>query len=288
MISSIENEFLKISAKDSGAELISIKNKKNNLEYLWQGDPQFWGRRAPVLFPIVGKLNANKYKAEGNSYELPQHGFARDAYFDISEKQDAFLTFILKSNPETLKVYPYKFELHISYKLIKNRIEVIYEVRNTDDKKIWFSIGAHPAFNCPIDPKLKFGDYFLEFEIEENADKYLLEDGLLNGKKEKLLNKEKKIQLTDKTFLNDAIIFKNLKSSVISLKSNASPASLNFNFKGFPFLGIWSKPGPFVCIEPWFGHADMVNFSGELKDKEGIQGLGKGASFSCSYSVEII
>jgi galactose mutarotase-like enzyme len=287
MISSIENEFLKISAKDSGAELISIKNKKNNLEYLWQGDPQFWGRRAPVLFPIVGKLKGNKYKAEGNSFELPQHGFARDAYFDISEKQDGFLTFTLKSNAETLKVYPYKFELDIKYKLIRNKIEISYEVKNKDDKKIWFSIGAHPAFNCPIDPKLKFGDYFLEFETEENADKYLLEDGLLNGKKEKLLNKEKKIQLTDKTFLNDAIIFKNLKSTALSLKSNSSPASLNFNFKGFPFLGIWSKPGPFVCIEPWFGHADMVDFSGDLKDKEGIQGLDKGASFSCSYSVEI-
>jgi galactose mutarotase-like enzyme len=287
MISTIENEFLKVSAKDSGAELISIKNKQNNIEYLWQGDPKFWGRRAPVLFPVVGKLKDNKYKAEGKVYELPQHGFARDAYFDISEKGALFLTFTLKSNSETLKVYPYKFELNIGYKLIKNRIEINYEVRNTDDKKIWFSIGAHPAFNCPIDPKLKFEDYFLEFETEESADKYLLEDGLLNGKKEKTLSKEKKIALTEKTFLNDAIIFKNLKSSLLSLKSNSSHASLNFNFKGFPFLGIWSKPGPFVCIEPWYGHADMVGFSGELKDKEGIQGLDKGASFNCDYSVEI-
>jgi galactose mutarotase-like enzyme len=287
MISSIENDFLKVSAKDSGAELISIKNKKNNMEYLWQGDPKFWGRRAPVLFPIVGKLKGNKYKVEGQTYELPQHGFARDAYFDISEKKDASFTFTLKSNSETLKVYPYKFELNIKYKLIKNKMEISYEVKNTDDKKIWFSIGAHPAFNCPLDPTLKLTDYYLEFEKEETSDKYLLEDGLLNGKKEKMLNSEKKIQLTEEVFLKDALIFKNLKSSSISLKSASSPASINFNFKGFPFLGIWSKPGPFVCIEPWFGHADMVDFSGELKDKEGIQALEKGDAFSCSYTVEI-
>jgi galactose mutarotase-like enzyme len=287
MISTIENEFLKVSAKDSGAELISIKNKKNNIEYLWQGDPKFWGRRAPVLFPIIGKLNGNKYKVEENTYELPQHGFARDAYFDISQKEDTSFTFTLKSNSETLKVYPYQFELNIRYKLIKNKIEISYEVKNEDDKKIWFSIGAHPAFNCPLDPKATLSDYFLEFEKEETLEKYLLEDGLLSGKKEKMLNNENKIKLTKEVFLNDAIIFKNMKSSSVSLKSSFSSASINFNFEGFPFLGIWSKPGPFVCIEPWYGHADMVGFSGELKDKEGIQSLNKNGTFNCSYSVEI-
>jgi galactose mutarotase-like enzyme len=287
MISTIENEFLKVSAKDSGAELISIKNKKNNVEYLWQGDPKFWGRRAPVLFPIVGKVKGNQYRAEGKSYELPQHGFARDSYFEISDKKESSITFSLKSSPDTLKVYPYQFELHITYKLIKNKVEISYEVKNTDTKKIWFSIGAHPAFNCPLEPEAKLTDYYLEFEKEEQADKYLLEDGLLNGKKEKMLNNEKKIQLTEELFKSDALIFKNLKSSSVSLKSSTGAASLIFNFKGFPFLGIWSKPGPFVCIEPWYGHADMVDFSGELKDKEGIQSLEKGSSFNCIYSMEI-
>jgi galactose mutarotase-like enzyme len=287
MISTIENEFLKVGVNAFGAELTSIKNKKNNLEYLWQGDPEFWGRRSPVLFPIVGKLNGNKYKTEGKIYELPQHGFARDATFEIVKKEGSCLTYCLKSNPDNIKIYPYRFELIIGYQLIRNKMEISYEVINKDDKKIWFSIGAHPAFNCPLDPQLKQSDYYLEFEKEETADKYLLEGGLLNGEKEKMLEREKKINLTKEVLMNDAIIFKDLKSSSISLKSDLSSAALRFNFKGFPFLGIWSKPGPFICIEPWYGHADMVDFSGELKDKEGIQALEKDASFYALYSVEL-
>src|SRR6185437_2028900 len=136
MIGSIENDFLKISVKNSGAELISIKNKKNNYEYLWQGDPKFWARRAPVLFPIVGKLKENTYTIDSKQYQLLQHGFARDMHFDQVEKESSFLIYGLKHSPETLKNYPYKFELFIKYDLKKNTLRVTYEVRNMDSKKM--------------------------------------------------------------------------------------------------------------------------------------------------------
>jgi galactose mutarotase-like enzyme len=287
MISTIENAYLRISAKASGAELISIKNKSNSLEYLWQGDPQFWGRRSPVLFPVVGKLKNNTFKSEGNSFQLPQHGFARDHYFELISSGSSSLVYSLKSDNETLKCYPYKFELKITYTLLKNKIGVRYEVLNTDEKKIWFSIGGHPAFNCPLDPKEKFNNYFLEFDQKETAEIHLLTDGLLNGRTQAFLKNSNKIELNEKVFAQDALIFKGLKSSSVSLKSNSSSASLVFYFKGFPYLGIWSKPGPFVCIEPWYGHADTVYFEGELKDKPGILSLEKGVAFSCEYAIEI-
>jgi len=287
MIASIENDFLKVSAKASGAELISIKSKSNNLEYLWQGDPQYWGRRSPVLFPIVGKLNNNSFSAEGNNYQLPQHGFARDFHFELIKSGPEFLTYSLKSSDDTLKSYPYKFELRISYTLVKNKIEVKYEVKNIDSKQIWFSIGGHPAFNCPLEPGDKFDNYYLEFDQTENAETHLISDGLLNGKTEPSLINTNKIQINEKLFAKDALVYKSLKSSSVALKSKSSKASINFTFKGFPALGIWSKPGPFVCIEPWFGHADTTDFKGELKDKPGILSLESGKEFSCVYGIEI-
>ena len=287
MIATIENDFLHISVKASGAELLSIKNKNNGLEYLWQGNPEFWGRRAPVLFPIVGKLKNNTFKAEGKSFQLPQHGFARDSYFERIKSGSSCLVYSLKSNPETLKSYPYKFELKISYTLLRNKIEVKYEVLNTDNKKIWFSIGGHPAFNCPLEPKEKFNNYFLEFDKKENVEIHLLTDGLLNGQTQPLLKNDNKIELNEKVFSQDALIFKGLKSSSVNLKSKSSSASVVFDFKDFPYLGIWSKPGPFVCIEPWYGHTDPIDFDGELKDKPGILSLEAGQGFSCVYGIEI-
>ena len=287
MIGSIENDFLKISVKNSGAELIGIKNKKNNYEYLWQGDPKFWARRAPILFPIVGKLKDNTYKAEGKSFQLLQHGFARDMHFELIEKENSFLIYSLKHSAETLKNYPYKFELFIKYDLSKNTLKVTYEVRNMDSKKMLFSIGGHPAFNCPIVHNEKFNDCFLEFETKENAERYVLKDGLLTTATEPVLKDEKILPLNHELFAKDALVFKGLKSEYVALKSRRSKAKLTFNFKGFPYLGIWSKPGPFVCIEPWYGHADYENAGGELKDKEGILSLEKGKIFSCDYKIEI-
>ncbi|MFL5729385.1 MAG: aldose 1-epimerase family protein [Cytophagaceae bacterium] len=287
MISSIENEYLKVSVKASGAELISIRNKKNNLEYLWQGDPQYWGRRAPVLFPIVGKLKNNSFRAEDQTYQLPQHGFARDYHFEKISSDAQSVVYSLKSSEETLKSYPYEFELRIAYTLINNRLEVKYEVINTGGKQMWFSIGGHPAFNCPLEPQEKFNNYYLEFEHTENADTHLISEGLLNGQTEGSLKNVKKLMLNEQVFAKDALIYKGLKSSYVSLKSDSSSASVTFDFKGFPYLGIWSKPGPFVCIEPWYGHADTTNFEGEIRDKEGILSLKKGQEFSCMYGIEI-
>jgi galactose mutarotase-like enzyme len=285
----IENNFLRISVKARGAELASIFNKKNQQEYLWQGDINHWPRQAPVLFPVVGKLKENKYIAEGKAWSLSQHGFARDKDFQIIDKKNDSLTFSLQSSEETLRIYPYKFELIIKYLLVKNKLTTQYNIVNKDDKTIWFSIGAHPGFNCPLNGTENFSDYYIEFEKNETLERHLLTDGLFDGRKEVVLNNERILNLSEDIFLKDALVFKNLASSSLKLKSRKSDYEFTFEFKGFPFLGIWSKKegAPFICIEPWFGIADKNNFEGELKDKAGILSLEKGKIFDCGFWIEI-
>ncbi|MBX9850797.1 MAG: aldose 1-epimerase family protein, partial [Cytophagaceae bacterium] len=286
MLEKIENDFLKIEISSHGAELKSIQSKKNNKEYLWQGDQAFWPRRAPVLFPIVGKLHQNKYRIGNKTFEMGQHGFARDKNFELIDKDNTSVTYSFKANPDTLKVYPYQFELLIRYSIVVNRLHVDYEVVNTDKDKIYFTIGAHPGFICPLNEGEEFTDYFLEFQKEEEADRHLLDDGLLNGKTEKILNNEKVLNLTEDLFKKDAIVLKNLKSCSMKLKSKKSDYQLKVDFSGFRYMGIWKKPGaPFICIEPWVGIADKKDFSGELKEKEGIKHLNEGEMFTAGFII---
>lgn len=289
MVAIIINEFLKLTVKSSGAEMISIKNTISSKEYLWQGDPAYWARRAPVLFPIVGKVNDNTYKVDGQSYELPQHGFARDMHFELIDHVENSLTYVLKSNEETLSTYPYKFEFYIKYSLEYNKVIVNYEVKNVDEKPIWFSLGAHPAFNCPIEKNEQFSDYYLEFEKPETVSTLMLENGLRNGKQSPLLSDQNTLPLDAKLFDQDALIFNDLKSRTVSLKSHKSKHNIKMDFTGFPYLGIWSKKGgaPFVCLEPWMGVADEVGYTGEFKDKLCIRSLAKGKTFTAEYTLEI-
>ena len=287
MISTISNGEIEISAKTSGAELTSVKKISNGLEYLWQGDKEVWGRNAPVLFPIVGKVKNNTYQVDGREYSLPQHGFARDKDFELIEKTETLLSYSLKYSEETLDVYPFKFELLIQYELDKYALTTRYIIKNLDNKEIYFSIGAHPGFICPILPDENYSDYYLEFEKEEIQSMALLDNGLRNGKFKPVLNNEKIIPLSYELFKDDALIFKNLNSRIISLKSKRSGHGFHFSIQGFPYVGIWSKPGPFVCIEPWLGVADSIDSTGDFKNKEGIIKLPQDKSFDCEFSVVV-
>lgn len=288
MIIKLEDEFLCVQCDSKGAEIISIKDKKDNLEYLWTAQEKYWARHAPILFPIVGKVKNNKYKIEGKYFNLGQHGFARDNEFKVLEKSDSKVTFKLSYSEETLKVYPYRFNLFVSYILDASEIKIVYKVENLDDKNIYFSIGAHPGFNCPLLKGEIMEDYYFEFEKEENASIILLEEsGHLSHNTQEYLKNSNVIHLSKDIFKNDALIFHSLKSKKISLKNNKNNKIISMKFEGFPYLGLWSKPtgAPFVCIEPWFGHADYEDFDGDFKDKEGVVNLEKEEMFACEYSI---
>lgn len=287
----LQSDEVKIVVRSKGAELASIVNKKNGLEYLWQADPAYWNRHAPVLFPIVGRLKEDKYIYQGEEYPMSQHGFARDMEFVVDQPGDNALLFRLENQEETYRKYPFRFGLEIAYSLNASTISVAYKVRNTDSKEILFSIGAHPAFNCPLGKGESFEDYSLYFSEADSNRRHLLADGLFTGKTEAIpIDQEKKeLPLSYALFEKDAIVLKNISSEAVTLKSRKSPHGVTVSFPEFPYLGIWTKrPGaPFLCIEPWCGLADNENTSGQISEKEGINALGPGEEFHRVYKINI-
>jgi galactose mutarotase-like enzyme len=287
----LENNQLKIAVKKTGAELCKITSVKNDTEFMWNANPDVWGSYAPNLFPIIGALKNDIYLCETQIYKLPKHGFVRnnDAVV-LHEQSSNSLTFKLAYNEDSLKVYPFKFEFYMTYKLNNNTIEVLHTVKNRDDKTMYFSVGGHPAFKCPVFENENYDDYFLEFEYAENSKTHLInmENGLISSKTKPLFNNSDKLPLAHDLFNEDALIFKDLKSKKVALKSKLHGAILTVSYNDFPYLGIWAKPtGNYVCIEPWLGIADNEATNQDFKTKEGILKLNVGDTFKASYSIEI-
>ena len=282
--------MLKIQTKKSGAELTSIQY--NGKEILFQGAQVldnngniYWKRQAPILFPIVGQLKNSQTQIEDKTYEMSQHGFARDMDFEEISKTENKHHYMLKYNEGTLKKYPYKFELHVIYEIIGDTLTVTYKVKNIDDKIIYFGLGGHPAFNCDYSN----GEY--EIVFSENEDKIVflkLKNGLIDTEKAQNILQDNKIYLKEDTFDNDAVIMKNLKSNKVILQNHETNQKiLEFDFTGFPYLALWSKKGaPFVCIEPWQNTADKIDSVQIYKDKENIIELPKDKKFECKYSIK--
>jgi len=284
----IQNNHLQIIAKEAGAELTSILEKSTSTEYLWQANPTYWGRHAPVLFPIVGKLKEDTYYLGNTSYTMKQHGLARNLDFQLVNNDGFSLEFELKSNKQTLQHYPFPFRLLIQYTLKEKDLIVFYRVSNPSTKPMYFSIGGHPAFNCPLHKKEKRSDYQLVFEKKEIAATQRLSNGNRNGKKVPILKNKNRLPITDTLFDEDALVFDDLKSTKVHLQKGAKKI-LSFDFKGFPYLGIWSKnrKSPFVCIEPWYGIADTTIHNQQLKEKEGIIELKGKKDFECYYVITV-
>ncbi len=296
----IENKYLEVGIDPKGAELVSLYHKDHDLEYMWGADPVFWGKSSPVLFPIVGGLKDNSYIFEGMTYRLPRHGFARELVFEIEDHWDDGISFLLHSNEDTLKVYPFTFEFRLVYELYANLLSVTYHVTNLGENDMYFSVGGHPAFALPIEEGLSYQDYYLEFEEEENLKRWPVNlQGLIEEEPKAIFDKTliddelveietKFLPLTKELFHKDALVFKQLNSSTVTLKSEKSEHSLRFDFAGFPFLGIWAaKDANFVCIEPWCGIADSVRHSQELTEKEGINILPAGDVFERAWAVKL-
>jgi galactose mutarotase-like enzyme len=283
LTTTIKNSILTAEIKHFGAELISLKTNQNK-EYIWEGNPEFWGKHSPILFPIVGTLKNNSFHYDEMEYHLSRHGFARDMEFELIEITDNSATFSIQSSEETLKVYPFEFELQLIYTLEENNLSIVYKVVNKGKNTMPFSIGAHPAFALPN----QFENYTIAFEKEEFLEYYLLEDDLISNKTKKLDVTNKKIPLTYELFENDALIFKTLQSNSLTILENENPI-LRVHFEDFPSLGIWTKMNaPFLCIEPWFGYSDTNENSGNLFKKEGIQVLESNATFHSKFSIEIL
>ena len=285
----ISNDGLKFEADSLGAEPMSIQTVHDPVEFLWQGDARYWSRHAPILFPIVGALENDQYTLHGLKYELKQHGFARDSEFEMIERTENSLRFRLKENPQTLKKFPFPFELSTAYRLQENSIVIEHHLVNPGQEVMWFSIGEHPGFNCPLSAGERMEDYSLVFEQAERLDRRFLEKGLLTSKREPFLVNEKRVRLSEGLFERKAIILEKVKSRSVSLVSRNHSRKVTVTLEGYPYLGIWSpaKGASFVCIEPWQGVASPEDSDGDITHKPGILSLEPGKTFQCGYRIII-
>jgi galactose mutarotase-like enzyme len=285
----LSNDQLSVTIAEKGAELQRLTRKDGQVEYLWSGDPAFWAKKSPVLFPVVGGLKNNRYTYNGQEYTLGRHGFARDMVFAVAEQTASSIRFRLTDNADTLKVYPFRFVFEVAYAIEGTRLSVTYRVQNSGEEDMYFSVGGHPAFKVPLTAGSAYEDHYLEFNKEETSGKWPLSaDGLIERTPQPLLQHTHTLRLTKPLFYGDALVFKQLASDKVSLKSDTAAHGLEFSFEGFPYLGIWAaKDADFVCIEPWCGIADHVDASGRLEEKEGINKLSAGGVFERSWQVTL-
>ena len=288
MKATLENEFLSVTVDTLGAEMHSIK--KEGAEYLWQADPKFWARHAPVLFPIVGKLKNGTYRYADQTYKMGGHGFARDNEFKLVSTDNKRLVFELTSSEETKLQYPFEFIFKVIYEIHENQIKVRYVVKNEDEKFMNFSVGAHPAFNVPIKSGT-FEDYQLTISPKEKRTFIPLDppSGTLK------LDKKSEVDLAElplkrDLFDQDALVYTSSEQMKISLTNRLDDHGVSVSWTGMPFFGLWSPSpaqAPFVCIEPWCGAADDINTDGDITTKFGINELAPDEEFSCEYVIEI-
>ena len=272
-----------------GAELKSLKY--GNREYLWHGDPEFWGRRAPILFPIVGRLADDTLRIDGREYRMKQHGFARDAEF---VRCDGKYVLVEDGHREN---YPYAFELVAEYTTQGNTLICDWQVTNRDDKTMYFQIGAHPAFMLP-DYNATDGVHGFVQCYDAN-DKIVspmvfncLENGLRvhYGQPKMLINDNAILALTNTTFADDAILIEADQVAKVAMFDKKGKRVLTVSCPQAEAFGLWApfKPGcPFVCIEPWCGIADRVGFKGDISERDCIHSLVPEETFEFTYSIMI-
>lgn len=283
----LENDQLTVTVSTRGGEVQSVRNQATGQEYIWTADPAVWARHTPVLFPIVGKLKGDQYHLGDDTYQMTQHGFARDQEFKVIEQAAERIILGLTAGPKTTEQYPFNFTLDITYQLTNNELATTYRVINHDSSEMPFSIGGHPGFLCPSQVDGREETYYLLFAQKETLSRQLLSNGLRTGETRPVLQNEKELALTPSLFEEDALVFANVASDSVGIvpRSTNQPM-VTVRFPGFPYLGIWQKVGAdFYCIEPWHGLADSTEANGELTEKEGVLMLALEGVFEATYTV---
>lgn len=284
----LKNNKLKASFNELGAELVSLINLETGKEIIWEGNPDFWGGKSPVLFPTVGALKDDSYIFEGETYEMLRHGFARRKFFDVKNSSENEVVFELHSDKETLKFYPFEFNLKIKYTLVDKKLNVAYQVKNKSDKEMYFSLGAHPGFAIDTTNGLNYNDYEISFSDDEKLEIHPLVDNLISQETKTINLENKTLPLSYELFSKDALVMTNMKSRELILRNNKNEEKVIFTFSNFPYFGIWAaKNADFVCLEPWQGIADLENHNQELTEKFGILKLERNEDWKADWAIEI-
>ena len=263
----LENEVAVLKVDSKNCEISSFKRKDKDIEYMWNGDPKYWSGRNPTLFPHVSSPENKILNFKGKDYKVNNHGFCRKSEFTFVEQKDNYLLFELKDNEDTLKVYPYHFDLKVKYTLKENRVYIDYEINNYDEEKLYFGFGQHPAFNCPLDKDKEFSDYHIEFEKEDVEGKVLP------------LNYE----LFEKY---PTYVINNPKSRIYTLSDGTNKVVMYTEDK-YKIFAIWTPHAPFVCLEPWVNTLEQNDTTTPFEERDNIC-LNKGETYKIGYSFEII
>ncbi len=291
MVRVLENDRLCVKISDMGAELTDIYDKIKHREVLWQADPAYWNRHAPILFPNVGRHYRNVYRVNGQEYPSGQHGFARDMEFTCAGCSDNTVIHTLSATEETKASYPFDFELTVKHVLDKDRLYVCWEVRNAGSNTMYFTIGGHPGFNVPASEGTDYDQYSLYFDEQEFL-KYRLVDTatgtIIPGETRTLNLKKGTFPLNRHLFDNDALVFDGGQIRKAGILNPDGTPYVELSAEGFPSFGIWAAPGaPFVCLEPWMGRADDAGYNGDLSEKQYINILNTGEKFEKSYTIRV-
>lgn len=261
----ISNNDISVIISTFGAEIKSVT--KSGKELIWEGNPEYWSGQAPLLFPICGGLKDDKFVFEGKEYNLPKHGYARLSEFELESHDIEKAVFLLRSDDESLKQYPFEYELRVIYTLDKSKLNVEYNVKNMTDKNMYFSIGAHEAYACPEGIE----EYSIVFDKAEDLNASRLEGNFLKYETVNVGKNISEFPLKTEYFATDALVFLDLKSKKVSLKNRKTGEAIEVDFNGFPYLLLWTVPGAgYICIEPWCGIPDFVDSDYDITKKKGI------------------
>ncbi len=295
----LENDRIKVEIDSFGAEVKSVIKKNGMQEYMWYGNPKYWGRTSPVLFPFVGSLKEKKYSWKGKEYSVPQHGFARDKEFEFVSASENEIWFSLKEDVETLEIYPFRFILEIGYRIEHGNgtenVVVMWRVKNPADDTMFFSIGAHPAFLCPVHgfDKDKAGckdGYKLYFEGADEIHHHGNDTvtGLSVEEDIRLPLENGYATITTGFFDRCTYMVEGKQTGCVGIADEEKRHIVDVCFDA-PLFAIWSpekKNAPFICIEPWYGRCDAVDFKGDLSQREYTNVLKAGETFEGGYTMK--
>jgi galactose mutarotase-like enzyme len=286
----LENDCLNVTINVLGAELCGLLDKRDGAEHMWNADPKFWPRHAPILFPCVGESKDETINVDGVDYPMGRHGFARHEVFTVVDEGETKLVLELRSNASTRALFPFEFIFRVGYELVESELIQSFEVVNSGDRKIGFQLGGHPAFTVPFNQSEQYSDYEIVFGSSQTLERHLLTDtGLYSGKTRMFLENSDRFGLTYDLFEEDALVFKNIPSKRVWIQSKNGGKRLQVDYEGFPHLGIWSIPGAdYVCLEPWIGCADMANQPNEFIQKDSLISLEPGRNFQAHFSLSIV
>ena len=285
----LENERYEVTFVKEGGEIYSFTDKETGMQYMWQGNKEYWGGKNPSLFPMVGNTYTKDYVIDGKTYAMKNHGLIRYATLDVKQDDGDKVVMVLDSNEETLAQYPFDFHYEIAYTLEDNKLTIQYDITNTGDREMPFNFGLHPGFNCPLCEGEKFEDYTLSFTNEEHMQQLVFDPTFKTPYELKDVVIKDMPASYDEVEKYATIIYKGAKSPYLTC-TGPKGHGVRISLTGYPYVAIWTakKGSPFICLEPWYSHGDFSDVKEDFYHREGTLLLEPNKTFTTSYTIEVL